>query len=153
MQIKIQSKKIKINYIDNKYWLVPSIFTLSRKGWVSIPFRSLEELILKNNLDFEEAILSFNGDPDFNHFNNLMKIRDINFSLSPRIMKDKDFIELELKDLIIIFDEKSVIAIRGGNIPYYSSSYLQKLSSKYPDELLANKKPIFYWRNQGLVKK
>lgn len=153
MQMKIQNKKIKINYIDNKYWLVPSIFTLSRKGWVSIPFKSLEELISKNNLDFEETILSFNGDPHFKHFNKLMKLRNINFNLSPSIMKDKDFIELELEDLKIIFDTKSVTSIRAGNIPYYSFSYLNKLSLKYQDDLSKNEKPVFYWRTSGLVKK
>lgn len=144
------NKKTKLNYIDGKYWAIPSIFSLSRGGWVSIPFNSLRELIDINNLLFEEVIININGDKDFIHFNELLKLRDIEFELSTYIMKNKDFLILELENIRIIFDSKSIIAIRKGIIPFYSLTYLNNLNNK---KNLNNNKKEFFWRSSGLVEK
>lgn len=56
------NKKIKINFVNNLFWVAPSISTYFRgRNFGYVPFKTLEEFINKSELKDRNLYFSFNA--------------------------------------------------------------------------------------------
>ncbi|WGI36409.1 MPN499 family protein [Mesomycoplasma lagogenitalium] len=127
-------KKVKINWNNNGFWLVPSIykiFTPKSRNFVLKHTKTIEDMIDKNEFFNREIIFSFNGDKNFVLFNKLMKLRGYNLQLDINKinkMNENDIITFSpIENVIIHYDFKAIEAIYNGYIPFVSKKYFTNL--------------------------
>ncbi|WP_027120540.1 MPN499 family protein [Mycoplasmopsis lipofaciens] len=131
----------KINFIADKYWYQPSMWTLSRRLWAGRPFLNLTDLINSLDIKYQPSFFSFNGDPRFFHFNNIQKNYGCEFSINPSSIKDKNnsFIIKINSQIHIIIDDLGIKYIKQGYIfgaPIYYYEDLLKSNNVLENEIL-----------------
>lgn len=149
-------KKIKINFVNNVFWLAPSFssyFKGFRFGYA--PYRTLEDLVKKNNLLNLDCYFSFNrlGEKNYDFFNSLYRLREFKFRLGKdtvyKINKEGQVDDNSINDFLIIrWDKKTLKFIMNGYIPFYSQNwYIQNyVNGKNLEE--ENKKIIITWNKK-----
>lgn len=147
------NKKIKVNFINDLFWLAPSIsnyFKGSRFGY--IPYKTLEDLVKNNNLLNLNCYFSFNrlGEKNYDFFNSLYRLKEFKFRLGKdtvyKINKEGLVDDLSVDDsLIIRWDNKALKFIKNGYIPFYGKDWYIKnfVDIKKPEE--ENKQKIITW--------
>ncbi|MGY6172475.1 MPN499 family protein [Candidatus Mycoplasma pogonae] len=145
-------KIVKINHLDNGYWLVPSIINVFHYKKHKSAFKygaSLEELLKKNDLINKDFAINLNKDEKFFNFNLAQKLKKLNFTLDKKIVEHvaqlKHFDFEILPNIIIRIDKKMLYAIWDGFIPFYHSDYFQKLHAKFVP-ILQQDKIYLKWR-------
>lgn len=151
--------KIKVNYLNNLFWLAPSISTYFRgRQFGYMPFKTLEDLINKNGLSKFEILFSFNalGDKNFDFFNALNRLRDLKFRIGTsevyKINKEGFVDDNTIHEhLIVRWDNNSLKSIRKGNIPFYSKEwFIEKFVSNKQD-LSEDNKVIIKWYKKEFI--
>lgn len=144
-------KTIKINYTNNKYWLVPGFFEIiffaSRKN--NLVFSSLDQLLKYKNIAEKNLILAFNGDHFFENFNKLQRIKKINFFINEKKFHDVFYlaktIEFEIvKNLVIVWNKKTLIQVWKGYVPFFSLDFYKNLNQGAKRDF-ANQIVFFRW--------
>lgn len=149
----MSSKKIKINYINNLFWLAPSISSYFRgRSYGYAPFKSLEDLVKAKNLTNENVYFSFNGllEKNFDFFNSLNRIKKLEFRLNKenlyKIEHNQFVDDTSISEhLIIRWDQKAVNWVKKGFIPFYSLDWYLINFVKGNSENPENKKTIIKW--------
>lgn len=144
-------EKIKINFIQGSYWLVPSIFTISKRKWVSHPYTDLNFLITKNNWTYTPLLINLNRDDNYIHYNNFQKVRGLKqFYINEEIIKviteDKFYDFTFSENLVIRLDTKSIKTIRAGNIFSYPEFFFEMISK---EKTKRNEKIVLLWRKNN----
>ncbi|WP_027334323.1 MPN499 family protein [Mycoplasma elephantis] len=141
---------IKINYIDGRYWIVPSIFTLSRRKWASFPFKNLDLMFEKLELNILPVTLNFNGDVEFIHFNNIQKKHGLNIKLENKELNKNSTISFKIfNNLFINLDYKSLKLIKKGLFFSCPKHYYENLLLKL--KILPNEKLTITWRRNYFI--
>ena len=151
----IYKKKIKVNFINNLFWLAPKISTyFIGRQFGYIPYKTLKDLIVKNDLLESDFIFSLNGLGEKNYvfFNTLFQLRKFEFRLSKEVIYkiikygyvDDNSIH---KLLVIRWDSNSLKFIKKGYIPFYSKDWYIK---KFIDNknLEKHEKIIINWNEK-----
>ncbi len=118
---------IKINCFSNGYWYYPSIFTFSKRGWASKPFKTLDDLFVALELKNKPYKISSNGgECTIDVFNYAQRKNEFSFLLDKKQKIDKDFLFEEIinNKLKIAWNYKSIKKIFAGCIPLVSKQQL-----------------------------
>ncbi|MDE5553204.1 MAG: hypothetical protein K2I67_01510 [Malacoplasma sp.] len=146
-------KKIKVNFVNNLFWLAPKISSYFRgRRFGYIPYKTLEELITKNDFLKFDFMFSFNrlGEKNYDFFNALYRLRKFQFRLGKdmvyKISKEGFVDDNSVNEsLIIRWDLNSLKTIQNGYIPFYSEEwYIQNfIKDKVSEE--TKEKIIITW--------
>lgn len=146
-------KKIKVNHMNDGYWLVPSIykiFTPKISTYTTKFCKTFEELVQYNNFLNRNIVLNLNGDKNFYHFNKIMKMLNFNFEILNNKIEKMNVNEIlvfqPLENLNIIFDFKAIKLIYSGLIPIFNLDYYQKLYQDYKNKTQQEKIEIVFRR-------
>ncbi|MEG0991804.1 MAG: hypothetical protein RSA87_03630 [Malacoplasma sp.] len=124
--------KIKINKLNDMFWYYPSIFTASKKGWYSRPYRKAKELFEANDLN-HDLIISINPSGYYDLFSYSQTYWKYNFQPSLKQIEnflkndDEQILSIdEMKDysIKIYWTKKAIKKIAKGNIPFISPKTL-----------------------------
>ncbi|UUD37234.1 Uncharacterised protein [Mycoplasmopsis californica] len=141
---------LRINYVDGRYWIVPSIFTFSRRKWASFPFKNLDLLFEKLDLNIMPTAFNFNGDKTFKHFNDIQKKLGYLIKLENQNFSEKSTILLKIfENLFIKLDEKSIKLIRSGRIFGCPKHYFEHLL--ITEKVTPEEKLILTWRKNYFI--
>ncbi|MGZ9756663.1 MPN499 family protein [Mycoplasma sp. 4423] len=130
-------KYIKINHMENGYWVVPPIWkvlTPKSRNFVIKHAKSLEDIIKYNQWENTNIIFSFNSDKDFYLFNKLMRIRGFDFQLhrnKVEKMDEQDYIDYQIiENLIIRFNIKTIKNLYYGRTFFFTKQYFEDFYQK-----------------------
>lgn len=141
------NKKIKINYINNLFWLAPSISSYFRgRNYGYSPFKTLEDLVKAKDLNNINTFISFNalGEKNFDFFNMINRIKNLNFRINKEILYKIDhdgYVNDNSIDenLIVVWNKKSINWIKKGYLPFYNSEwYIETFVKKITDQGIDN---------------
>ncbi|UUM19545.1 MULTISPECIES: MPN499 family protein [unclassified Mycoplasma] len=146
-------RRVKINNMDNGFWLVPSIqqvFTPKSRNFAIKHAWTLFDLIEKNGFEDEDIIFSFNGDPQFQIFNSLLQYRGYDFELplnKIKQMNDNQYIDWEvISNLTIRFNFKTIKTIYSGYIFFFRIKHFEYLYTKHKQK---DDKVVLEWTRFG----
>ncbi|QIW62412.1 hypothetical protein [Mycoplasmopsis gallinacea] len=115
MAMKIKRvKKMKINYIDGRFWYYPSIWTLSIRKWASRPYKSINELMTHTEAIHERTWIDINKDPNFKFFNEFQKVLNTKIFLEKPKADQKQFSFEILPKVELIIPVESLKSIEQG---------------------------------------
>ncbi|WP_029513385.1 MPN499 family protein [Mycoplasmopsis primatum] len=112
-------KSYRVNYVNGAYWYQPSLWTFSKREWAARPFKSIEDLISKLELNrYPGGIIDINKDPRFVTFNNIQQVLKTGISINPSAIKEKDnLFTFEIAPKIqVILNDKSLKSLRTGKL-------------------------------------
>lgn len=152
-------KKIKVNYANNIFWLAPKFSSYFRTfSFGYQPYRTLEDLVDKNNLLNFDCYFSFNrlGEKNYDFFNSLYRLRKFKFRLGKdtvyKINKEGQVDDTSINDsLIIRWDKKTLKYIMNGYIPFFSQDWYIKNYIDGKNLEVENKKIIITWSKKEFI--
>lgn len=126
-------KTYRVNYVNNAYWYQPSIWTFSRRSWASYPFKEIENLIDKLELNYYPGgIIDLNNDPRHRVFNAVQRHLKTCISINPSSLKDKDnYLVYEVDENVrVILNDKSLKHLARGLIFCVPLAYFKAIKEK-----------------------
>lgn len=144
-------QRIKINFVNDKFWFNPSLITTSKRLWAPRPYKNLKKLLVVEKLWDKDLVIDLNGDADHKILRQLLQYKD-----NPFKIKKEDFlqitkvgfvdIKLNKSKIYLRFDKKGFNLLKKGILPFYQYYYLRSLRPKNtPNSELT----YLIWRKDG----
>ncbi|VEU59068.1 MPN499 family protein [Mesomycoplasma neurolyticum] len=147
---------IKINENIDGYWLVPQfwrVFASSISKSRLAKFRTLEDLFIQSQLAEKNAILSFNGDKNFENLNKCLKFKKIDFQINYKewinLTKDSIIKFNIIENVVVHLDFKSFKHLYAGRVPFFNLEWYKKFYEEKKNFHDSNKLLHIKWRYFG----
>ncbi|WP_426460908.1 hypothetical protein [Mycoplasma hafezii] len=129
-------KKIRVNFVDGKWWFQPSIVTMSMYKWAYRPFVNFEDLLKYTDKATNAIWVNINGDPNFRAFNQIQKVHNSQIRLNPNLITQKKDYEAFLTDNILIkIPYKGLLKIQKGKQFSIPTLEFSKLATEFYSKL------------------
>ena len=148
-ELKLQ--KIKVNYLDGAFWVVPSswnLFNVHIRSTTIKKAHSIKQIVEQDQLVFGNYYFSFNSDREFKLFNLVQKESDLKIQLDQKnvqaILQEGAFLFPIQENVFFKLDRKGLGYIYDGYCFFVNQNYFDKLVA-YHRQFAKSEQFIFTW--------